>query len=200
MVSTRLLFACYPAICVFLVAFGARIAFSSGSDRPLALRMLFVTLLATLAGETIYMLVDAHIAHIDSRFVDVPFGIAYVALISGFPPPSIREVSRPVRRLSSEPRRGRFVFVAVALCVPAVITLSRGERGLADRFILATVVIACTATAAWRMFRALRQHAGRGADGASGHPTTRSPGSPTARRCAITSSSCWPEVRTRPSP
>ncbi|HVN52613.1 MAG TPA: EAL domain-containing protein [Acidimicrobiales bacterium] len=158
-VSTRLLFAGYPAICVFLVAFGARIAFSSGTDRPLALRLLFVTLLCTLAGETIYMLVDAHIARIDPRFVDVPFGLAYVALMSGFLHPSIREVSRPVRRLSSEPRRGRFVFVAVALCVPAVVTLSRGERGLPDRVILAGVVIACTATAAWRMFRALRQHA-----------------------------------------
>jgi diguanylate cyclase (GGDEF)-like protein len=182
-VSTRLLFAGYPAICVFLVAFGARIAFSSGSDRPLALRLLFATLLCTLAGETIYMLVDAHIAHIDPRFIDVPFGLAYVALMSGFLHPSIREVSQPVRRLPSEPRRGRFVFVAIALCVPAVVTLSRGERGLADRTILAGVVIACTATAAWRMFRALRQHAR--SEARMAHQATHDPLTGLANRSSV---------------
>ena len=45
----------------------------------MALRLLFVTLLATLAGETFYMLADAHIANVDPRFLDLPFGLAYVA-------------------------------------------------------------------------------------------------------------------------
>ena len=51
------------------------------------------------------------------------------------------------------------MFVAVALSIPALITISRTQRGLGDRLILAVIVLACTATAAWRMFRALRQHA-----------------------------------------
>jgi diguanylate cyclase len=157
--STRLLLACYPAVCVFLVAIGARIAFSADSDRPVALRLLFVTLLATLAGETFYMLEDAHIANVDHRFLDLPFGLAYVALMTAFLHPSLRLVSSPVHAADRAPRRGRFVFVAVALSVPAMITLSRTPRGLGDRLILAVIVIACTATAAWRMFRAMRQHA-----------------------------------------
>jgi diguanylate cyclase len=156
--SIRLLLAAYPALCVFLVAIGARIAFSADVDRPVSLRLLFVTLLATLAGETFYMLVDAHIAKVDPRFLDLPFGLAYVALMTAFLHPSLRQVSTPVHVSDATPRRARFVFVAVALSVPALITLSRVQRGLGDRLILAVIVIACTATAAWRMFRALRQH------------------------------------------
>jgi diguanylate cyclase len=157
--SIRLLLACYPALCVFLVAIGARIAFSAHADRPVALRLLFVTLLATLAGETFYMLEDAHIANVDPRFLDLPFGLAYVALMTAFLHPSLRLVSRPSSGGDPSPRRGRFVFVAVALSIPALITISRTQRGLGDRVILAVIVLACTATAAWRMFRALRQHA-----------------------------------------
>ncbi len=158
-VSIRLLLACYPAVCVFLVALGARIAFTGDGERPVALRLLFVTLLATLAGETFYMLVDAHIAHVDERFLDLPFGLAYVALMTAFLHPSLSMVSQPVEQAESHPRRGRFVFVAVALSIPALITLSRVQRGWGERFILAVIVVACTATAAWRMFRALREHA-----------------------------------------
>ncbi len=157
--STRLLLASYPAVCVFLVAIGARIAFSHDVDRPVSLRLMFVTLLATLAGETFYMLVDAHIADVDPRFLDLPFGLAYVALITAYLHPSLRLVSAPVHATDPAPRRARFVFVAVALCVPALITVSRVERGLGDRLILAVIVVLCTAIAAGRLFRALRQHA-----------------------------------------
>ncbi len=102
----RLLLAAYPAMCVFLVAIGARIAFTADADRPVSLRLLFVTLLATLAGETFYMLVDAHIAEVDPRFLDLPFGLAYVALMTAFLHPSLRQVSTPVHVTAAAPRRG----------------------------------------------------------------------------------------------
>jgi diguanylate cyclase (GGDEF)-like protein len=156
--SIRLLLACYPAICIFLVALGARIAFSGEAERPMALRMLFATLVATLAGETLYMLVDAHIASVPRRIVDLPFAVAYLALTVGYLHPSLRNVGT-TGPASTEPPRGRFVFVAVALCIPAVVALGRTGHSMADHMILASVVVACTATAAFRMFRALRQHA-----------------------------------------
>ena len=138
-----------------------------------------------------YMLVDAHIADIDPRFLDVPFGMAYVAAHER---PSCtrrcREVSRPVRRsVDAAPRRGRSCSWPVALCVPALITLSRGAAGA--RAIASSSPSSSSPaprTAAWRMFRALRAaRPVRGAAWPTRPPTTCSPGWPTAPSCATTS-------------
>ena len=73
--------------------------------------------------------------------------------------PSIRDVGAPVPDARRVPRSGRLAFLAVALSVPAVITLGRTERGLGDRLVLSGIVIMCTVAAAWRMMRALRESA-----------------------------------------
>jgi diguanylate cyclase (GGDEF)-like protein len=157
--SLRLLLSCYPAMSVFLVALGARLVFGSGRDRPLSMRLLLVTLLCMLVGDVLFMFVDAGLSSIPDRILDVPYALAYVAVMAALMHPSIREVGRPVLEFDAEPRRGRLAFVAVALCVPAVISLSRTSSGLADRLVLSAIVVLCTLAAAWRMARALRESA-----------------------------------------
>jgi diguanylate cyclase (GGDEF)-like protein len=161
--STRLLLACYPAMSVFLVALGARMLFGTGSwsTSPLALRLLMFTLVGILVGDVVYMFADLGLIDPPLLLIDLPYGLAYVAGMAALLHPSIRDVARPSTQpamVTAVPHRGRMAFVAVALCVPALITLSHTERGAGDRVVLSAIVIACTSAAAWRMFRALREH------------------------------------------
>ena len=161
--SIRLLLACYPAMSVFLVALGARMVFGTGSwsTSPLALRLLMLTLVGILVGDVFYMFADSGLMQVPSQFIDLPYGLAYVAGMAALLHPSIRDVAKPSPtpyRATPAAHRGRMTFVAVALCVPALITLSHSERGVSDRLALSAIVILCTGAAAWRMFRALREH------------------------------------------
>lgn len=161
--STRLLLACYPAMSVFLVALGVRMLFGTGSWRtsPLALRLLMFTLVGILVGDVLYMFADLGLIEPPWQLIDLPYGLAYVAGMAALLHPSIRDVARPSTQpapVTAVPHRGRMTFVAIALCVPALITLSRTERGNGDRLALSVIVIVCTGAAAWRMFRALREH------------------------------------------
>ncbi|HEY5155861.1 MAG TPA: EAL domain-containing protein, partial [Acidimicrobiales bacterium] len=157
--NVRLLLACYPAMSVSLVALGARLAFGSGTRRPVALQFIMATFVCVLVGDVLYMFVDAGLAAIPSSFVEIPYGLAYVAVMATFLHPSISEVGLPVADPRRVARPARLAFLAVALSVPAVISLSRTERALGDRVVLSGIVILCTAAAAWRMVRALRESA-----------------------------------------
>ncbi len=158
--NIRLLLVCYPAMSVSLVALGARLAFGSGAKRPMALRFIMSTFIFVLVGDVLYMFADAGLATIPSQLVDIPYGLAYVAVMATFLHPSMRDVGLARARCRAGYRgSGRLAFLAVALSVPAVITLGRTERGLGDRLVLSAIVILCTVAAAWRMMRALRESA-----------------------------------------
>ena len=49
--------------------------------------------------------------------------------------------------------------MAVALAIPAVVTLSQTNESTADRIVLTAIVASLTGIAIWRVFRALREHA-----------------------------------------
>jgi len=157
--NIRLLLVCYPAMSVSLVALGARLAFGSGQRQPFALRMIMVTFVCVLVGDVLYMFADAGLSAVPAPLIDIPYGLAYVAVMATFLHPSIREVGVPVPDPRRAPRSARLAFLAVALCVPAVIILGHTERGLGDRLVLSGIVILCTVAAAWRTARALRASA-----------------------------------------
>jgi hypothetical protein len=157
--NIRLLLACYPAMSVSLVALGARLTFGSGTRRPVALRFIMATFVAVLVGDVLYMFADAGLSTVPNALVDIPYGLAYVAVMATFLHPSIREVGLPVDEPRRVPRPARLAFLAVALSVPAVVSLSRTDRGLGDRLVVSGIVILCTVAAAWRMVRALQESA-----------------------------------------
>jgi diguanylate cyclase (GGDEF)-like protein len=68
-------------------------------------------------------------------------------------------VTEPLPSRPVAPRQARLAAVAVALCVPAALILTRTDTDLADRLVLAAIVGALTILAVWRMYRALREHA-----------------------------------------
>ncbi|MGZ8752261.1 MAG: putative bifunctional diguanylate cyclase/phosphodiesterase [Acidimicrobiia bacterium] len=159
--SVRVLLSCYPPLSVFLVAIAARIAFGSGHGvrRAPAYYLLLGAMLAMLVGDVMYMLVETNVASIPQNLLDVPYAMTYVAVIALVLHPSMRDLTEAAPEEPAVPGRGRLAFVAVALGVPGLITVTRVEARPGDRIMLTVIVVLLTATATWRMLRAIRAYA-----------------------------------------
>jgi diguanylate cyclase (GGDEF)-like protein len=157
--SVRVVLACYPPASVFLVALMAPTVFTSGSRRNFSQRVLFGSMVCMLAGDVVYMLFDAHILFVPQRLIDLPYALAYLGTGVSALHPSMRELCEPIRSDDVAPTRGRLAIVAVALAIPALISLRRVESSGGGRIFLVLVVLVLTITAVLRMLRALREHA-----------------------------------------
>lgn len=155
----RLLLACYPPLSVFIVAMIARLAFNSGRRRPLSYGLLLGAGTTMLVGDVVYMLVETHVLTMPQYVFDVPYAIALVLFIGAVLHPSMRELTDPLPPDELAPTKGRLAFVAVALGLPALITVTRVDAEATDRIALGIIIMALTLAAAWRMFRALRAYA-----------------------------------------
>ncbi|MDQ6855305.1 MAG: EAL domain-containing protein, partial [Actinomycetota bacterium] len=155
----RLLLSCYPPLSVFVVAMIARLAFNTGKRRPLSYVLLLGAGTAMLVGDVVYMLVETHVLTLSQNVFDVPYALACVFFIGAVLHPSMRELTEPLPADELAPTKGRLAFVAVALGLPALITVFRVDAAVSDRFALGIIIMALTLAAAWRMFRALRAYA-----------------------------------------
>jgi diguanylate cyclase len=155
--GARLAMASYPALSAFLVTIGFRVGFSYTSRPPISFRFVMGALVAMLVGDVVYMLVELHYLE-PSRFIDFSYGVAYVAIIAAVLHPSMRRLTEPVPSSGVAPRRG-LALVAVAVCVPGTVMLIQPNTQPLNRSVLAIIVIALMATAALRVFWALREHA-----------------------------------------
>jgi diguanylate cyclase (GGDEF)-like protein len=157
--GTQLLLTAYPPASVFVVAMGARMAFNSARRPPIAMRLLLSAALLLTIGDVVYMLVDAGLADLPTNVIDVPYVLAYVAVTCAILHPSVRQIGQTLPSDDVAPRRGRLLFVAVALSVPALVLVTPAATSDGDRYVVAVLALALTATASARMFRALHQHA-----------------------------------------
>jgi diguanylate cyclase len=157
--QVRLLLSCYPPLSVFIVAMIARLAFNTGKRRPMAYGLLLGAGLAMLVGDVVYMLVETHVVTLPQHVFDVPYALSCVLFIGAVLHPSMRELTEPLPADEVAPTKGRLAFVAVALALPALITVFRVDAATSDRVALGIIVMALTLAAAWRMFRALRAYA-----------------------------------------
>jgi diguanylate cyclase (GGDEF)-like protein len=154
---TRILVAAYPPMSVFLLALGVRLMFNQGRRSPAALRLLVAALGLMLIGDVIYMLVEID-AISRTHLMEFPYAIAYICLTMAVLHPSMRMVTEPTPADAESPPNARLAIVAFALCVPAVVSVFPAKNDQ-DQWVLAVIVVAMTATAALRMFRALHEHA-----------------------------------------
>jgi len=150
--------AAYPSLSVFFVAIAARFAFNPLRVRTRAFRYLLGALTAMLVGDAFYMFAELGVlGHVAA--LDLPYSIAFVCVGGCMLHPSMRQVTEPVPIDSSAPTLGRLSIVAVALCVPAVVSVTRIQGPTDGRIVQAIIVLALTVTAVWRMLRALQAHA-----------------------------------------
>ena len=155
----RLVLAAYPPMSVFLVAIAIRLAFGSGTRQTPAHAYVLAAMGFLLAGDVLYMLVDAHIAAFPRPVIDVPYVMAYASLAATALHPSMRSLGERAYRADLSPTRPRLAFVALALAVPSIVTATRQDTLLGDRVVLASLILALTGTAVWRMLVALGAHA-----------------------------------------
>jgi diguanylate cyclase (GGDEF)-like protein len=157
--TTRLLLSCYPPLSVFLVAIAARLAFTARMRKVFSYNLLVAAVGMVLIGDVIYMLMETHALTLPNHIIEVPYALAYVFFIGAALHPSMRSLTEPLPENETTPTKGRLAFVAVALGVPALITVTRVNATLTDRIALASIVLALTAAGTWRMLRALRAYA-----------------------------------------
>jgi diguanylate cyclase (GGDEF)-like protein len=157
--QVRLVLAAYPPMSVFLVAIAIRLAFGSGVRQTPAHASILAAMGFLLVGDVLYMLADAHLAVLPRRVIDVPYVLAYTALAATALHPSMRTLGERPYREALSPTRPRLAFVALALAVPSVVTATRQDALLGDRIVLASLILALTGTAVWRMLVALGAHA-----------------------------------------
>lgn len=155
----RLLLSAYPPLSVFIVAMTARLAFNSGRRRPMSYALLLGAGTAMVVGDVVYMLVDTQVLSLPQHVFDVPYALSCILFIGAVLHPSMRELTEPLPADELAPTKGRLAFVAVALGLPALITVFRVDASASDRLALGLIVMALTLAAAWRMFRALREYA-----------------------------------------
>ena len=158
-IKLRLLLACYAPLSVFLVAIVASLAFSANQRPVIAFRLVLLGMTSMLIGDVLYMFVDTNVWDVQHQFVDLPYGLAYLLFTVAVLHPSMRLVSEPPLPSESPPRRARLVLVGLALCIPALVTLTQTSAGRNDRIVLGVIVLALTATVSLRVSRALTQHA-----------------------------------------
>ncbi len=153
--DVRLVLTCYPAMSIFLVVVTVRIAFSPEQNRVPSYWFLLVTMTCMFAGDTLYMFADADHLNVAGRLLDLPYGLAFVAAGAMALHPSMRALTEPAGHRPQASTPGRIVLVAIALLVPAVVTLQHPSSSLQDRVALFTIIILLTVAAILRIVQAL---------------------------------------------
>jgi diguanylate cyclase len=106
-------------------------------------------------GDTLYMFVDIDVAHVPSQLLILPYCIAFLAAGATALDPSMRMLTEP-RETHARTSGARVIITAVALAIPAFLTLQARRETLSDRLVLFGILIALTAAAVVRIVDALR--------------------------------------------
>ena len=156
--GVRLSLVAYPPMSVLFVVITSQLAFATGR-RVAALNGAVVAMTFVLLGDVAFTLVDSRAAHLPLFLTSLPYVLGYAAIIFFSLHPSFAEVGQPVRIEETTPTPARLAFVAIALSIPAVVSVTKHSSALSDRLVLAAIVLALTGIATWRVTRALQHHA-----------------------------------------
>ena len=155
--SVRLALAAYPAVSIFVITIGFRLATGWGTRPPKALMMLLAALIAMHIGDLFYALVELNVLG-RARWVDIPHGFGFVIWAATVVHSSMPDLTKPIPVVDPAPRRGLAV-VAVAVSVPGLVVMASPDTRASDRLVLGIIVGALMLSSGVRVFRALRDHA-----------------------------------------
>ncbi len=158
--QVRVVLACYPPLSVYLVYIAFRIGFKPGTRTTPASRLLVLTMVLFLIGDTTYMLAELHKITLSSELISLPYLLSFVAFGAVVLHPSmIKLSSSPATRQQEAPTRGRLMLVAATLSLPAIVAVINQQRSVTDRIAIASIVGLLTIAASLRIFRALHASA-----------------------------------------
>ena len=153
--SVTLVMIAYPSLSVFMVVVTLRIIFNSRQERVPAFWLLLAAMTIMFAGDVVYLLADLPIVNVPEEILNLPYGLAYLCAGAAALHVSMRCLTEPGRRLRPSASRFRVAVVAVALLIPAVLTLAYRGSTMTERVVLCVLMLAMTATAVLRLVQAL---------------------------------------------
>ncbi len=153
--SLTLILVAYPSLSIFMVVVTLRIAFNPDQEHVPAFWYVLGAMTFFFLGDVVNMLADSNLVEIPTRFLNFPYALAYLAAGAAVLHPSMVRLTEPGRLRRTTASRSRIVLVAVALVVPALLTLQDRSATPADRLILFLLMLAMTAAAVLRVVQAL---------------------------------------------
>jgi len=153
--TVKLVLACYPPMSIFLVVVTARVVLSPTQQRVPAYWLMVAAMTAMFAGDSLYMFADIDVVHVAGRLLDLPYGLAYVAAGATVLHPSMVALTERTAVRRQKASSGRVVLVAVALLIPALLSLQDRNEGLGDRVVLFTIIVLLTGATIVRIIQAL---------------------------------------------
>jgi diguanylate cyclase (GGDEF)-like protein len=145
----------YPAMSIFLLVVTLRIGFSPNQERVPAYWLLMAAMAAMFIGDSLYMFADIDVLQVPRRFLDAPYGFAYLAAGAGAIHVSMRALTESASLPRQRASRGRIFLVAIALLVPAALATYQPHERTSDRLVLVVIMIALAAVAVLRIVQAL---------------------------------------------
>jgi diguanylate cyclase (GGDEF)-like protein len=157
-VGVRLSLVIYPPLSIICLVVTAQLAFAGGR-RIASLNAAVGAMACLLLGDALFTLVDARVLDLPHGIITFPYMVAHAGICYLTLHPSFPETVEPVRVEETTPTPARLAFVAIALAIPAVVSVTLQREALSDRIVLALIVLSLTAVATWRVTRALQHHA-----------------------------------------
>ena len=153
--SVTLVMIAYPSLSSFMVVVTLRIAFNPDQEHVPAYWFLLAGMTFMFVGDVAYLLADANLAQIRAQFLDLPYALAYLGAGAAAIHVSMRKLTELGRQRPMGASRLRVAIVAVALVIPALLTLA-DHGSAADRAVLCLLMLAMTAAAVLRIVQALQ--------------------------------------------
>jgi diguanylate cyclase (GGDEF)-like protein len=146
----------YPSMSIFMVVVTLRIVLDPCREKEPAVWLLFAGMAFMFVGDVAYLFADLGLTAVPARLLDLPYALAYLCAGACALHPTMLLLTEPGREGRPFAARFRVALVAIALLIPAVLTLADGSGTLAERVVLCGLMVAMTATAVLRLVQALR--------------------------------------------
>jgi len=146
----------YPSLDIFMVVIAMRIVFDPAREAVPTFWCLLASMSFMFAGDIVYMLAELSLLHLPQRLIDLPYALAYLGAGTGALHASMRKLVEYDAQRRRPPSRMRIAVVAVALLIPALLTVFEHATDVTGRVVLCCFMVAMTATAVLRIVQALR--------------------------------------------
>ena len=154
--SVMMIMIAYPSLSIFMVVVTLRIVLDPCREKEPAVWLLFAGMAFMFVGDVAYLFADLGLTAVPTRLLDLPYALAYLCAGACALHPTMLRLTEPGREVRPFAARFRIALVAVALLIPAILTLADGSGSLAERVVLCGLMVAMTATAVLRLVQALR--------------------------------------------
>jgi diguanylate cyclase (GGDEF)-like protein len=146
----------YPSLSIFMVVVTLRIVFDPERDRVPAFWLLLAGMVLMFIGDVVYLFADLALVSVPARLLDLPYSLAYLGAGACALHATMRRLTEPRRAVRPSTSRFRIAIVAIALLIPAILTVEDRSSTLSERLVLCALMLAMTVAAVLRLVQALR--------------------------------------------